>query len=148
VYLVIFTQAARDELIGAQDWYEGEASGLGRRFRQAMDALVGRMSDSPRQFPAVFKNVHGALLRRFPYSLLFVIEEDDLVVIAGFHASRDPSRWQKRPEFHGVFAIYRAPSRGRRHECTLSGKYWCTEPCPHRHSFLSTSARQNRDQRA
>ena len=61
-----------------------------------MDALVERMSDSPRQFPAVFKNVHRALLRRFPYSLFFVNEEDALVVIARFHASRDPSRWQKR----------------------------------------------------
>jgi hypothetical protein len=30
---VIFTQAARAELIDAQDWYENEASGLGRCFR-------------------------------------------------------------------------------------------------------------------
>jgi hypothetical protein len=35
-------------------------------------------------------------LRRFPYSLLFLVEDDVLIVIACFHASRDPSRWQKR----------------------------------------------------
>jgi plasmid stabilization system protein ParE len=69
VYSVIFTQAARGELIEAQDWYEGAAAGLGRRFRQAIDALIKRMSDSPRQFPTVFKSVRRALLRRFPYSL-------------------------------------------------------------------------------
>jgi hypothetical protein len=46
---VIFTQAARAELIEAQDWYEGKATGLGRRFRQAIDALIKRMSDSPRE---------------------------------------------------------------------------------------------------
>jgi plasmid stabilization system protein ParE len=69
VYSVIFTPAARVELIDAQDWYEGEATGLGRRFRQAIDALIERMSDNPRQFPIVFKNVRRALLRRFPYSL-------------------------------------------------------------------------------
>jgi hypothetical protein len=28
VYSVIFTQAARVELVEAQDWYEGEATGL------------------------------------------------------------------------------------------------------------------------
>jgi plasmid stabilization system protein ParE len=49
VYSVIFTQAARAELIEAQDWYEGEATGLGRRFRQGIDALIERMSDNPRQ---------------------------------------------------------------------------------------------------
>jgi plasmid stabilization system protein ParE len=96
VYSVIFTQAARGELIEAQDWYEGEATGLGRRFRQAIDALIDRMSDYPRQFPIVFKNVRRALLRRFPYSLFFVLEDDALIVIACFHASRDPSHWQKR----------------------------------------------------
>ena len=96
MYSVIFTQAARAELIEAQDWYEGEATGLGRRFRQAIDALIERMSDNPRQFPIVFKNVRRALLRRFPYSLFFVVEDDALIVIACFHASRDPSHWQKR----------------------------------------------------
>ena len=39
-FVVIFTQAARAELIGAQDWYEGEAAGLGRNFREAIDALT------------------------------------------------------------------------------------------------------------
>jgi plasmid stabilization system protein ParE len=96
VYSVTFTQAAREELIEAQDWYEGEATGLGRRFRQAIDALIERMSDNPRQFPIVFKNVRRALLRRFPYSLFFVVEDDALIVIACFHASRDPSHWQER----------------------------------------------------
>ena len=96
MHSVIFTQAARVELIDAQDWYEGEATGLGRRFRQAIDVLIGRMSDNPRQFPTIFKNVRRALVRRFPYSLFFVAEENALIVIACFHASRDPSHWQKR----------------------------------------------------
>jgi plasmid stabilization system protein ParE len=69
----------------------------GRRFRQAVDAVIDRMSASPRQFPVIYKNVHRALLRRFPYALMFVIELDDTVtVIACFHGSRDPAHWQKQ----------------------------------------------------
>ena len=94
---VIFTPAASAELIEAQDWYEAKVPGLGRRFCAAIDALVQRMSTNPRQFPIVLKNVRRALLGRFPYSLFFVIEEDDtLLVIACFHASRNPKKWQKR----------------------------------------------------
>jgi len=96
VFRVIFTQAARAELIQAQDWYEGEVPGLGRRFRQAIDTLAERMSANPRQFPVVFKSVRRALLRRFPYALFFVLEEQTLFVIACFHASRDPLQWQRR----------------------------------------------------
>ena len=82
MYSVRFTRAARAESIEAQDWYEREAAGLGRRFREAIDALTARMSANPHQFPVVFKNVRRALLRRFPYSLFFVIEDDILLVIA------------------------------------------------------------------
>jgi plasmid stabilization system protein ParE len=96
VFTVVFTQAARTELIDAQDWYESEASGLGRRFREAVDALVKRMSANPHQFPVVLKTVRRALLRRFPYSLFFVVEDQTLLVIACFHGSRDPAQWQKR----------------------------------------------------
>ena len=96
MFTVILTPAARAELIDAQDWYEAEASGLGRRFRHAIEALAERMSANPRQFPVVFKNVRRALLRRFPYALFFVVEDEILLIIACFHASRDPLQWQKQ----------------------------------------------------
>ncbi len=94
---VIFTPAAWDELIDAQDWYENEVPGLGRRFRAAVDELVERLRTNPWQFPVVYKTVRRGLLLRFPYALMFVIEPDDtLTVIACFHGSRDPEHWQKR----------------------------------------------------
>ena len=94
---VIFTLPARAELIEAQDWYENESPGLGRRFRTAVDAVIQRMSATPRQFPVVYRSIRRALLRRFPYALMFVIEADGtLTVIACFHGSRDPMRWQER----------------------------------------------------
>lgn len=96
MFTVIFTPAARAELIEAQDWYEAGASRLGRRFRHAIDALAERMSANPRQFPAVFKDVRRAPLRRFPYALFFVVERETLFVIACFHASRNPLQWQRR----------------------------------------------------
>ena len=45
---VRFTEAARTEL--AQDWYEAEAPGLGRRFRAEIESVVRRMAGNPRQF--------------------------------------------------------------------------------------------------
>ncbi len=97
MYPVSFTAHARAELIDAQDWYENEAAGLGRRFRAAVDDVVQRMSAIPHQFPAIYKDVRRALLRRFPYALMFVIEADETVtVVACFHGSRDPAHWRAR----------------------------------------------------
>jgi len=39
------------------------------------------MSANPRQFPVVHKNIRRALLRRFPYALMFVIDEDGTLII-------------------------------------------------------------------
>ena len=94
---VVFTPVARQELINAQDWYENASHGLGRRFRAAVNSLVERMSVNPGQFPVVYKNIRRAVMRRFPYALMFIVEPDDaLTVIACFHGSRDPAQWQKR----------------------------------------------------
>jgi plasmid stabilization system protein ParE len=93
----IVTADASAELIEAQGWYENEAPGLGRRFSEAVDGVIARMISNPRQFPVIYKNVRRALLRRFPYSLMFVVEPDGtLTVIACFHGSRDPAHWQRR----------------------------------------------------
>jgi plasmid stabilization system protein ParE len=96
VWPIRFTEAARVELVDAQDWYETEAPGLGRRFRAEIDSVVRRMADNPRQFPTVFKTLRRARAKKFPYSLFFVIEPDALLVVACFHSSRNPRHWQKR----------------------------------------------------
>ena len=96
MWSVLFSQLARAELIEAQDWYETQAPGLGRRFRAEIEVVVQRMADNPRQFPVVFKTLRRARAKKFPYALFFLIEPDALLVIACFHASRDPRRWQKR----------------------------------------------------
>lgn len=94
---VFFTPRARDELIDAQDWYENEVPGLGWRFRAAVEAVIELVSTNPRQFSVVHKSIRRALLRRFPYALMFVIEADEsLTVLACFHGSRDPAHWRKR----------------------------------------------------
>lgn len=88
--------AARAELIEAQDWYESQQPGLGARFRKEVGATVQRMADQPTQFAAVFQDIRRAHVRHFPYGLFYRTEADALVVIACFHSSRDPKRWQRR----------------------------------------------------
>jgi plasmid stabilization system protein ParE len=93
---VIFTQAARLEVIDAQDWYEAQASGLGVRFRAELDLAVQRISDNALQFPIVLRDVRRARLHRFPHYLLFRVDLDAVTVIACFHPRRDPQQWQRR----------------------------------------------------
>jgi toxin ParE1/3/4 len=96
VFEVIFAPAAAADLVEAHDWYEAELPGLGARFRAEIGSTVERIRENPLQFPAVFKSLRRALLRRFPYMLFYTIDGNTLLVIACFHVSRNPRMWQKR----------------------------------------------------
>jgi plasmid stabilization system protein ParE len=50
----------------------------------------------PTLYPLVFGNARRAVLRRFPYSVIYVVRDDELVIAACIHSGRDPIRWQKR----------------------------------------------------
>ena len=93
---VIFTPAARAEILEAQGWYEQQQPGLGTRFRDELETVVKRISENPYQFPVALDDVHRGRLHKFPYTLFFRIETDSLIAVACFHGSRDPQRWQER----------------------------------------------------
>ena len=63
---VRFTEAARAELIDAQDWYEAEAPGLGRRFRAEIDSVVGRMAAIRGNSPPFLRLSVELARRNFP----------------------------------------------------------------------------------
>src|SRR5260370_39482240 len=90
------TAAARGELIDAQDWYEAEAPGLGRRFRAEVGSAGPRMADNPRQFPVVYKTLRRARTNKFHYALFFLTESDLLLVTPRFHHCPDPHPSQER----------------------------------------------------
>ncbi len=93
---VIFTQAARAEVLEARDWYNAVGGDLGDRFCQELDQTIEQLRKNPQAFGAVFRDVRRILLRGFPYALFYRVIPQGIVVIACFHASRNPRRWQER----------------------------------------------------
>ena len=63
---------------------------------EQLDLALQRIAANPQQFPITLRDVRRALMHRFPYSLLFRVEEDTLTIVACFHANRDPQSWQRR----------------------------------------------------
>ena len=66
------------------------------RMRAQLRALMITASYAPQRFPVGPKGIRRALLRRFPYMILFRATDDAIHIIAVFHTSRDPVRWQRR----------------------------------------------------
>ncbi|MBR0958530.1 type II toxin-antitoxin system RelE/ParE family toxin [Bradyrhizobium japonicum] len=93
---LLFTTAARADLADAVRWYDTHAPHVVRQFRDALRAALIRVADNPKQFPLAYKDTRCALLRRFPYILVFRETQDAVYVVAVFHTSRDPLTWISR----------------------------------------------------
>lgn len=89
-----FRKRARTELLEARDWYEARSAGLGLEFARAVDAALELVLRMPEAFTPVRGDVRQAVLRRFPYTILFAYEKDEVVVLTVHHQRRAPSRWQ------------------------------------------------------
>ena len=93
---LVFRPEARQEALEAEAWYEERAPGLGLEFTRALGAALAAVQRTPEAFPRVSGDVRRAVLRRFPYGIVFARESDDLVVLAVHHHRRDPRRWLRR----------------------------------------------------
>ena len=93
---VFYRRAARHEFDAAADWYEARSPGLGAEFVAEIDRAVLLAAETPKRFPVMHGNVRCVRVRRFPYSVFFKPEPHRIVVLAVFHARRDPVIWQHR----------------------------------------------------
>ncbi len=87
---------AEEEMTEAFEWYEGRVLGLGYEFLLCVEAVFQSIRRSPQHYRHVHGNVRRALTRRFPYEVLFIEDEERVIVLAVFHAKRNPKSWQER----------------------------------------------------
>ena len=93
-FSLIIRQKAETHLIEAFDWYEKKRSSLGSEFLLSVEATLNAIQQNPNLFSVRFKDIHCALIPRFPYGIFYFIDEDKIIVIALFHLSRNPKLWK------------------------------------------------------
>jgi plasmid stabilization system protein ParE len=95
---LVIRAEAQEELAEAFAWYEKQRPGLGADLLLSLEATLADIRRRPGSFPVVYKELHRALLKRFPYGVYFVVEEAFISVLAIFHAKRDPRIWKQRAD--------------------------------------------------
>jgi len=93
---VLFTRMAKQELEDAVRCYELEYSGLGRRFKEEVKKSILRIVDYPQAWSIARGDVRKCLLHKFPYKLMYSLEEDVIPIITVAHQHRKPDYWVGR----------------------------------------------------
>ena len=95
-YQIIIPPEAQSDLQSAFQWYEDQEESLGVEFLRCIDAAIFSINRSPKIYSQIYKSVRRALIRRFPYGIFYILDDNRIVVLAVLHVKRHPIRWQKR----------------------------------------------------
>ena len=87
---------AQHELDEAVEYYNAEVAELGHAFLLETLATLERICQFPNGWHSLSANTRRCRLRRFPYGVIYAVDEGAILVIAIAHAHRRPNYWRKR----------------------------------------------------
>jgi len=92
---------AADELDAEVAWYEDRVDGLGARFKNNVDTVVDDLLDWPNS-GAVWPDAHPTQVVQsygvtdFPCRVVYLVKDDELLIIAVASDHREPGYWRNR----------------------------------------------------
>jgi plasmid stabilization system protein ParE len=91
-----FHPDAQAEYNAALAWYQSRSPRAASRFEAEMERILGLIDASPEMFANYDDEHRFAVLRRFPYSVVYQTQSGQVYVVAVAHSSRSPGYWQGR----------------------------------------------------
>ena len=93
---VRFLEVAQEELDEAIAYYNSQVPGLGDAYLLEAVAAIERIRRFPEAWQPLGEQVRRCRLRRFPYGLVYAVDEGDILIVAVAHAHRRPDYWRDR----------------------------------------------------
>jgi plasmid stabilization system protein ParE len=93
---VEFHELAEKELINSRDYYDNLIFGLGKKFILEVEHVIERIKNNPSAFPQYFEKFRKALLRKFPYSIIYKDDGLKIFILAIAHQKRRPKYFVRR----------------------------------------------------
>ena len=92
----VFHPEALTEYAEAVRYYAAQRAELAQAFINSIESAVYQIRESPNRYAAIDEDVRRCTIRKFPYGLLYTIEQDYILILAIAHYSREPGYWKNR----------------------------------------------------
>ena len=93
---ILILDMARLEFNEAKEFYEIEQIGLGDRFENEIKDSLLRIQQFPLAWSSENKKIRRYLVHKFPYKIIYSIQDDAIVILAFAHIHRKPNYWVDR----------------------------------------------------
>lgn len=91
-----FLDPAEEEMTQAALFYETASSGLGSDLFDDVQRVIDLLREHPKLGNPLSGGLRKMLLHRFPFSLIYSVETDTILIVAVAHWGRRPNYWTDR----------------------------------------------------
>ena len=91
-----FLDAAKSEFEDAVDYYDEQRFGLGLEFEEELEQALERIDHYPEAWSPLSSRVRRCVLNRFPYSVIYEIRSEIIIIVAIQHHHKEPESWRSR----------------------------------------------------
>ncbi|MBS4022874.1 MAG: type II toxin-antitoxin system RelE/ParE family toxin [Dethiobacter sp.] len=91
---VRYTDRSKGDIEVAFEWYEKQRKGLGFDFLDCVEISIKSICTFPEMYQIHYSDFRGCAIRRFPFSIFYTSEEEEIIIHSVFNNRQDP---EKRP---------------------------------------------------
>ncbi|MDB5803191.1 MAG: parE2 [Betaproteobacteria bacterium] len=91
---VFFAPGAEEDLRDALLWYRERNQAAAQAFRAEVYAAIDRIASTSSHLAPDENNTRKRLLKRYPYSVIYRLEESHVTIVAVAHHRRRPGYWR------------------------------------------------------
>ncbi|MBU1218790.1 type II toxin-antitoxin system RelE/ParE family toxin [Myxococcota bacterium] len=91
-----FHPSAEQELNEGVDYYNQAQDGLGLQFTKEVYNSIQNILSFPYGWTPLSENTRRCLVNRFPFGVIYQIEDDQIIIIAVMQLNKKPEFWKDR----------------------------------------------------
>lgn len=95
MYQLILTNRAIADMEQARDWYNEQQQDLGNRFLDYTFKTFDDIQKMPFAYPNKYKHTRELVIKKFPYVVIYSVEEQYIFVLRVYPARTNPKKKYK-----------------------------------------------------
>lgn len=91
-YQILLLPKAQQELEEAVLWYEEQQTTIGLKLVECFENAIKTLETTPEIFVRKHKQYRELLIPKFPYLIIYRVEENNVYIVSFFHTKRSTKR--------------------------------------------------------
>lgn len=91
-----FFEDAAEEIEHERRWYRERSESAEASFLRELDHAIEVVAEAPQRWPRYLAGTRRYVFRRFPFSLIYFVEDGVVVIVAIANGQKRPGYWRNR----------------------------------------------------